>query len=517
MSSGAGALTATRAFCVGDLVAGISVALVLVPQAVAYAALAGLPPVCGLYAAVLPPILAAFFVSSPYLQTGPVAMTSVLTFAALAAHATPGTTAYIEDAAALALIVGLVRVAIGVLRAGFVAYLMSQPVLTGFTTAAALLIMASQFPTLAGMAADGGILAGASRVVLNPGEWCAQSLGIGAASMAVILGGRRLHRLFPGVLVAVVLGILWQESGFFHGALVGPLPSGLPTFGWSLSFDHLRELLLPGVIIAVVGFAEPAAVARTMATRDREPWSADRELISQGVANLAAGISGGFPVGGSFTRTSLNRLAGGRTRWSGAITGVAVLAFLPFAGVLADLPRAVLAAILIVSAQPLVALGALWRMVSVSRAQAAVGWLTFVLTLALAPRVDLAILGGIGLGVAVHLWRERRIVVNSVWDETSRTLTLVPIGVVYFGSANVIDDALIDELARHPAAKSVLIDLRKVGRIDYTGMLVIQNIANDAALAGLELRIVPGQPPQGVRLLERVLGADSPFIVRESS
>jgi SulP family sulfate permease len=370
-------------------------------------------------------------------------------------------------------------------------------------------------PTLAGVAADGGLLSGALHAATHPGEWCAESLALGAAAMAVIVGGRRVHRLFPGVLVAVVLGILWQRSGFYRGALVGELPSGLPALTWALSVDHLRELLLPGVIIAIVGFAEPAAVARTMATRDREPWSADRELISQGVANLAAGISGGFPVGGSFTRTSLNRLAGGRTRWSGAITGLAVLAFLPFAGVLGDLPRAVLAAILIVSAQPLVALGSLWRMVSVSRAQAAVGWLTFVLTLALAPRVDLAILGGIGLGVAVHLWRERRIVVNSVWDEASRTLTLVPIGVVYFGSANVIDDALIEELARHPAAKSVLIDLRKVGRIDYTGMLVIQNIANDTALAGLELRIVPGQPPQGVRLLERVLGADSPFIVRE--
>jgi SulP family sulfate permease len=280
------------------------------------------------------------------------------------------------------------------------------------------------------------------------------------------------------------------------------------------SFGHVRELLVPGIVIALVGFAEPAAIARALATQDRKPWSANRELIGQGMANIAAGLSSAFPVGGSFSRTMVNRLAGGRTRWSGAITGLAVLAFLPFAPLLAPLPKSVLAGVIIAAVLKLVQVRALWALGGVSRAQAFVGWATFGLTLWLAPRVDVAVGIGVALGVGVHLWRERRISIATGYDADRHVLTLVPVGVLYFGSANVVDEALLAELVRHPEAQRVIFDLRRIGRIDYTGALVLQRIVADAQAAGLDIGIIPGEPPQGDRLLRRVFGDDSPVIVK---
>ncbi len=501
----------------GDLVAGISVALVLIPQSLAYAELAGMPPVFGLYAAMLPPIVAAFFASSPYLQTGPVAITSMLTLAALGGLATPASADYVALAALLALIVGALRVLIGSAGAGFITYLMSQPVMMGFSNAAALLILASQLPPVLGLAATPGEeLSRALAVLARPAEWSLAALACGLGTVAAIGGGRRLHVLFPGVLVAVAVGVLIGRHAHYAAPLVGDIPQGLPRIGLDFAWAHARELFVPGLVIALVGFAEPAAIARTLATQERSSWSANRELVGQGMANVAAALSHAFPVGGSFSRTMVNYTAGGRTRWSGAIAGLAVLGFLPFAPVLTSLPKAVLAGVIIAAVLKLVQLRALWRLVRVSRAQAFVGWCTFGLTLWLAPRVDVAVGIGIVLGIAVHLWRERRINIGVHYDAATGELRLVPVGVLYFGSANLVDEALIAELVRHPEATRVILDLRRVGRIDYTGVTVLQRIVADTQAAQLTIRIIPGAPPQGERLLRRVFGEDSTVIVREA-
>ena len=317
---------------VGDIVAGLSVALVLVPQALAYAELAGLPPRHGLYAAALPPIAAAFFASSPYLQTGPVAMTSLLTFGALSFAA--GTAEYVGLAALLALVVGAARVLIGLARAGWIAYLMSRPVLTGFAAAAAILIVASQLPTALGVEAPAGdLLVRAWWAVRHADSWEPTSIMLSLITAAVIVAGRRVHALFPGVLVAVIIGVIYSSLSNYAGPVVGEIPASPPPISLALPWSSLPLLIIPGGVIALVGFAEASAVARSFAEQDRKPWSPDREFISQGVANVVSAVSGGFPVGGSFSRSSINRLAGGHTRWSGAITGIAVLLFLPVAGI----------------------------------------------------------------------------------------------------------------------------------------------------------------------------------------
>lgn len=486
----------------------------LIPQAVAYAGLAGLPPAHGLYAAMLAPIAAAFFVSSPYLQTGPVAMTSVLTFGALAGIATPFTAEYVGLAALLALIVGVIRTLVGVLRAGFIADLLSQPVLNGFTAGAAILICLSQLPEFFGVERSApGVVGAAFEALQHPGAWSRDALLVASTTVVIIVGGRRLHPLFPGVLTAVVLGMLVSRASSYEGALVGALPRGLPQLSLDMPWSSIGHLLVPGAVIALVGFAEPAAIARTIATQTRQAWSADREFVSQGAANIAAAVSGGFPVGGAFARTFINRAAGGRTRWSGAVTGLCVLAFLPFADILSSLPRAVLAGIVLAAAAPLADPGPLLRTIRFSPLQASVGCTTFALTLILSPRIDIAVLAGVSLSVGVHLWRERLIEIDRHYRDG--VLTLEPVGVLYFGSAAALDNALIEALAEHPETASLVLDLRTVGRIDYSGALVLRRVAEEASSAGLEVEVLPGQVPQGRRVIERIFRGTAVRLVKE--
>ena len=486
----------------GDVIAGISVALVLIPQALAYAELAGLPAYYGLYAAALPPVAAAFLASSRYLQTGPVAMTALLTFGALSAFAEPFSAEWIDLAALLALVVGVARIALGLVRGGVIAYFMSQPVLVGFTAAAGILIVSSQLPTALGVAAEGDrILSRLWWTATNPGEWEVTAIVLSVVTVALVLFGRKIHRLFPGVLVAVAIGIIYSALTDYAGLRVGDVDISLPLSPLDHSWGEVWSLIVPGAVIALVGFAEPASIARIYAAQDRERWSPNRELISQGVANLASGLSGGFPVGGSFSRTSINRYAGGQTRWSGAVTGIAVLAFLPIAGVMADLPRAVLGAIVVAAVARLIDIRRLLAFWQLSRAQALVAWVTFAATLILSPRIDLAVMLGIGIGITVHLWRELRVPVGSSYQDG--TLTLRPQGVVFFGSTPDVEEAMLNTLAQYQDATRVVFDLSAVGRIDLTGALALKTLVQDARHAGLDAR-VDSIPPHAVRVLRAV-------------
>lgn len=494
----------------GDLIAGVSVALVLVPQALAYAQLAGMPAYRGLYAAALPPIAAALFASSPYLQTGPVALTGLLTFGVLAELAPPGSDEYVRLGLLLALIVGVVRLAVGLLHAGVIAYLVSRPLLLGFMPAASILIIASQLPDALGVPSEGGgILERGWNALTSPGSWDGQALAVSIGVVAVMAAGRRIHRLFPSVLVAVALAIALSSAIGYEAETVGSIPEALPPLGIDLPWDELPALLVGGVVIALVGFVEPSSIARTLATQDRQRWDPNREFLGQGAANVVAGLSGGFPVGGSFSRSALNREAGARTRWSGAITGVAVLVFLPFAHVLSPLPTAALAAIVIGAVAGLVRLVPILRLARFSRPQFLVAATTFVLTLALAPRIDRAVLIGIGLAVGAHLWRELSLEVPS-WTEGA-TLHLRPSGVLWFGSAARLEDVFLELLGAHPAAQRLVVHLDGVGRIDTTAALALRSLVRDAREAGLEV-FFEDVRPRWRRLVDGVIeSAEDPL------
>jgi SulP family sulfate permease len=486
-----------------DVIAGASVAFVLIPQSLAYADLAGMPAAHGLYASALPPIAAALCASSPYLQTGPVAMTSLLAFGALSHMATPVTPPYIALAALLAFVVGVARIAFGLFRFGGVAYVMSHPVLIGFTNGAAILILASQLPSAFGVGAgDGSLLGRAVWTLLHPRAWEATSVVLTLTTLGIVLGARRLHRLVPGVLIALAYGLVFSRLTGYAGPVLGALPTGLPPVSFDLPWRELPAMIGPGLVIALIGFAEPAAIARIYAAQDRRPWNADREFVSQGLANLASALTSGFPVGSSFTRSEITRIAGGRTRWTGAVVGLVTLAFLPFANILAGLPRAILGAIVMYSAARFLRFRTLVRIGWLSRPQALVAWSTFVLSLLLAPRIDRAVMIGIGLAIIVHLWRELRVHVRAKYEHG--TLRLEPKGVLFFASAPILLRAFLDELAAHPQTERIVVDLSHLGRVDLTGALALKELKREAEGAGLEVELT-GAPPQSWRLIRRVM------------
>ena len=477
----------------GDLVAGLSVALVAIPQSLAYAELAGLPAEIGLYASALPPVVAAIFVSSRYLQTGPVALTSLLTFGALSGLAVTGTPAYVALAALLALLVGAFRLLFGVIRLGRVAYLLSEPVLTGFTTGAAILIVSSQIPRVLGVDPSGSkVLVRAAQGLTDPGSWSPSAIAFGVLTAVVIIGGRRINRLFPGVLLAVVVGIVVSSIVDYQGATVGELDGGFLTLVSDFPWSSTSDLILPALAIALVGFAEPASIARSFAAEERLPWDANREMISQGAANLAAGVSGAFPVGGSFSRSSLNRMAGATSPWAGAVTGLIVLLALPLTPLLENLPGAVLGAVVIVAVVQLIRVGDLMALPFQSMPQAAVAFGTLAATLALSPRVERAVLVGIGLALAVHLYRELNVTVTSA--RAGETLTVSPKGVLWFASVPEIDRLIRTEIAEHPDLRSVVIDFSGVGRLDYSGAAALARIVDDLTAGGTTVDIVNVPP-----------------------
>lgn len=483
-------------------------ALVLIPQAMAYADLAGLPAHIGLYAAALPPIAAAFFASSPYLQTGPVALTALLTLGALSPLAPAGSAGYVGLAAFLALVVGVVRIAVGLIREGRISYLMSRPVLLGFTVAAAILVIATQLPGALGVAPPvEGVVPRAWWSLTHPAAWEPASLVLAVLTAVLVLGGRRLHPLVPGVLIATVVGLGYSVATGYTGPTVGSVPAGLPPVSLDFPWSRLPALVVPGVVIALVGFADAASIARTFAAMDRRPWNPDREFIGQGVANVAAAVTGGFPVGGSFGRSSLNRLSGARSRWSGAVTGITVFLFLPVAGLVAPLPRAVLAGIVIAAVAGLVRfppLTGLWRL---SKPQALAAWATFGLTILLAPRIDLAVLIGILLALGIHAWREMRVRCDSWLEEA--TLHLSPRGVLWFGSAPQMQQSFMRELAAGREIDRIVLHLGSLGRIDLSGALMLKEFREEMAAGGIAVEL-RGIPYHARRVLHRTLDWEPP-------
>ena len=408
----------------GDIIAGISVALLALPQGLAYAELAGMPAKYGLFAAALPSLFAAVFASSPYLQTGPVALTALLTYGALQGLSEPFSEEFIELAALLALLVGIIRLLLGVFQLGKIANLLTDSVILGFTNGAAVLIVFSQLPKSLGVDnAEGGVLKAGWEALVHPDLWQLDAVLFSLATIFVIFGGRLFHRLFPGVLVAVVSGIIISEVTNYQGSVVGELTGGFISLKFQFDWSSFVDLLLPATVIAIVGFAEPTAIARTFSKEDGSIWNPNKEFVSQGVANLVSALSNAFPVGGSFGRSSLNKFAGAETPWAGAITGAFVLAVLPLTPLLSELPSAILGATVI---------GAVFRLIkpkeffalSVKRSdQALIAIGTFIATLITAPRIDRGVILGLLLsffGYLVHRSKNRKILKSKDEPPVSR-------------------------------------------------------------------------------------------------
>jgi SulP family sulfate permease len=393
-----------------DTFAGATVAAVLVPQSMAYALLAGIPPAHGLYAALIGGIAGSVWSNSRHLATGPIALVSLLTLTAVAPLAPVGSGTFIALVSALALMVGVIQLAIGSLRLGFLVRLVPQSVLAGFSAAAAMVIIATQVPHILGFSVSSGDFAfeQALNIVRNLHHVHPLSFLVGIVSLGLLFVLKKLAPRIPGTLLVLAFGIFavyMFDLGRFGIKVAGAIPSGLPVTAIpDLSLGLLLSLGSNALMIALISFMSSYAVMKEMSSRVRQKVDADQELIAQGFANIFSGFFRGLPVGGSLSRTAVNFAAGAVTAWSGVIAALFVLSAIVFLGdVLAYLPNAVLASIVVSAVLPLIDFKQLKQFYEISTTDASIAVATFIGVLFLRP--DEALLLGVALALLLYLRR----------------------------------------------------------------------------------------------------------------
>ncbi|MEJ1337748.1 MAG: sulfate permease [Candidatus Sedimenticola sp. (ex Thyasira tokunagai)] len=495
-----------------DVIAGITVALVLVPQSMAYAQLAGLPAYYGLYASFLPPMVAALFGSSRQLATGPVAMVSLMTATALAPIAAQGGDGFLVYALILSLMVGIFQVALGLLRLGVLVDLLSHPVVVGFTNAGAIIIGTSQLNKVFGVQKGAGehhyeSVYNTILTALEHTHMPTLYMGIIAITIMVLL--KKYMPKAPNVLVAVaVTTVLAWSTGFAEsgGKVVGMVPQGLPGLSTPTDFDWsiVTSLISYAVIIALVGFMEAIAIAKAMAAKTKQRLDANQELVGQGLSNLTSGLFSGYPVSGSFSRSAVNINAGAITGFSSIVTGVVVgITLLFLTPLLYHLPLATLAAVIILAVINLVKVEPIIHAWKAEPHDGIVAVITFGLTLYIAPHIEYGILVGVVLSIilfVIRFMRPRVAELSRYKDGTMRDITVFPElnvsskialirfdGSLFFANASFFEFKVLEVMAARPDLKYIILDAEGINQIDSTGEDVLRQVADRLAENGVIL------------------------------
>lgn len=522
-----------------DLVAAAVVTLMLVPQSLAYALLAGMPPESGLYASMAPLVLYALFGTSSALAVGPAAVTSLMTAAALGTVAASGSLGYAAAAALLALLSGVMLFAMGVLRLGFVAHFLSHPVISGFVSASGLLIAASQLKHLLGIPLQGQTLP-----ELLPSLWqhAAQlhgpTLAIGLGALGFLVWVRRslkglLQRLGLGpraadvitkaapVLALAVTTLLAWALRLDQGGLkvVGAVPGGLPPLTLPVLdaslWPQLQQLATAALLISLVGFVESVSVGQSLAARRRERIEPDAELRALGASNIAAGLTGGFPVTGGFSRSVVNFDAGARTPAAGVYTAIGLLlAALWLTPALHHLPQATLAATIVVAVLTLVDFGAFGRTWRYARADFTALALTFALTLLAG--VEAGLIAGVGASLLLYLWRTSRPHIATVGrvpgtehfrnvlrhavETQPHVLGLRVDESLYFANVRPLEDHIAAQVATHPQIAHVVLQCNAINAIDASALESLEAIQQRLHDAGVKLHLSEVKGPVMDRL-----------------
>lgn len=499
-----------------DLTAGLTTAVMLIPQAMAYATLAGLPPVYGLYAATVPLVVYAMIGTSRQLAIGPVAMDSLLVASGVSVLAAAGTDDYVGYAIALAILVGIVQVVTGLARLGFLVNLLSQPVVVGFMSAAALLIAMTQVGALLGTPAPRSerlheALLGALQTLPDThGPTAIVSL----TSVVALLALKRLRPGFPRALLVVVLGTLIVAAFDLEArgvATVGAIPRGLPSLHVpNVDLAVIRALLPTALTIALVGYLEAISVAKTFARRNRYDIDVNRELVGLGAANLAGGFFHGFPIAGGLSRTAVNDQAGAKTSIAGLITAATVaLTLLLLTPLFHYLPRAVLAAIVVTTVGGLIDVAEIRHVFRVKRED------LFPLAVTFATTLFLGIHVGIGLGVTVsivlfvlHSTRPHIAVLGRLPSGVYRNITRFPDARTrpevlllrldshfYFGNVAFLRDALRRYEEERPRLRAIVLDASGINQLDYSGAVALREIHDEHEARGIALHYAAVKGP----------------------
>ena len=488
----------------GEAMAGLTVGLMVIPQGVAYAQLAGMPLVTGIYASMLPALVAVLFSASARLSVGPTALTSLLIYASLSPLAAPASPEWVELAVWLALLSGGLQVVLGAARFGWLLNLVNSPVLMAFTQAAAVLIISSQLPALLGFRVGWAEMLQAPSVD-------ALAAAFGLAALALLVLARRWRPTFPTVLVIVVAAAalswaLGHESR--GGAVVGPLPGGLPAAyipGWP-GWQMLGQLVLPTLVITLVSFLETAASAKVDSQRKGERWDQDQDLIGQGLAKIVSGLSGSFATSSSFSRSALNLYAGAQTGWATIFSvAVVLLALLFFTPWLRHVPQAVLAAIVVVAVVGLLKPREFLRVWRISRVEGVIALLTLVITIAAAPALYWGVLAGVLMALSHFLYQNlhpRIIEAGLHPDGTLRdrhlwqlpplaphTLALRMDAALDFASAGAFERHVTEYLTEHPDTRQVCVLAQPINHIDVTGAEVFARVWAQLLQRDVTLRV----------------------------
>jgi SulP family sulfate permease len=515
----------SRQTLTGDLVAAAIVSIMLIPQSLAYALLVGVPPQVGLYASMAPLVLYAIFGTSRALAVGPVAVASLMTAAAAGQVAAQGTPEFMGAAIALSTVAGLLLILMGMLRLGFLANFLSHPVVSGFITAAAVQIAAGQLGALLGVSSKGESLLEILHSLLpsldkiNPA-----TAAIGVAAVVFLLWARRglkplllglglgertadiLSKVAPAmVIVATTLAVWGFDLKARSVAILGAVPGGLPAIALPpVDVSLWTRLFVPSLLICIVGYVESISVALTLAAKRRQRVDPDQELIALGAADLGSAVSGGFPITGALSRSVVNFDAGAQTPAAGAFTAVGVaLATLFLTPLLFFLPKAALAAIIIVAVLSLVDFGAIRRTWAYSRTDFAAMIGTIIVTWL--DGVEAGLVVGVGLSIVLHLYRTSRphvAVVGQIPGTTSfrnverhqvvtdaEILSLRVDESLYFPNARFIEDLINDAVAANPAVRHVILECPAVNAIDASGLESLESINRRLADGGIALHL----------------------------
>ncbi|MBF0370700.1 MAG: sulfate permease [Magnetococcales bacterium] len=526
-----------------DLIAGITVALVLIPQSMAYAQLAGLPPYYGLYAAFMPGAIAALFGSSKQLATGPVAVVSLLTASALLPFAAAGSDPYIGLAIMMTLMVGMFQLALGLSRLGVVISFLSHPVIIGFTNAAALVIGLSQLSKIFGvkMGRSESFMNDIWQVVLQVGDLHFVTLLFGVAAFTIMVVLKKKKPKYPNVLIAVsVTTIISWMIGFENmgGKVVGTIPEGLPKFAFpELDLATMAQLFTSAMVISLVGFMEAISIAKAMAAKTKDRIDPNQELIGQGLANIVGSIAQSYPTSGSFSRSAVNLSAGARTGLSSLFTALVVLITLLFlTPLLYHLPQAVLAAVIMMAVIGLINFKAVSHAWHANKHDGIAAVVTFVATLGFAPHLDKGIMIGAGLAIFFFLFRVMRprvAILGRYKDGTLRDLQVHPTlptddriilirfdGQLFFANITYFEDSILGALADKPDAKYILVVGDGINQLDASGEEVIHHLVERMAENNITM-VFSGLKKQVLDVMRRTnlfdaIGGDNNIFATES-
>lgn len=508
-----------------DLIAGITVALLAIPQSLAYAQLAGMPAYYGLYAAMIPTVIGALFGSSGILSTGPVAMTSLLTAASIAPLAIRGSEQYLSYAILLALLSGVFQIAFGLLRMGILLNFLSYPVLMGFINAAAIIIGLSQLPTILGIpfSQSNHLLTDTWHVIAQIDSLHEISLAFGLAAMLSLFAFKKYVPKWPGALITVaVLTLVSYLIGYENmgGRVVGEIPSGLPSFAVPPLDWHATIALLPAAfVIALISFMEAMSSCKVIAIKTRTAWDENQELIGQGLAKVAAAFSQSMPVSGSFSRSALNLSANAKTGISSLISAACVLlTLLFFTSLLHHLPKPVLAAIIIVALINLVDYRSIIRSWRARKDDGVAAVITFASTLAFAPNIQVGILTGIMLSLALLLyrWMRPRVAVLGMHEDgTLRDVEYFKLselhpkigaiqfdGSLFFVNVSYFEQAILQLERRKPNLKYILVVSNSINGLDASGVEMLSNLIDRLKASGITL-VFSGIKQQVMEVMER--------------